>query len=141
MNSLQLFLLFIWQLPQHLVALLFWGALRLVGKIVKRCEPTKPISFGLTIIRIKIKHFGLSLGDYIFLGIIDSENNTDGNTFLHERGHTRQSHHFGPLYLLIVGLPSITRNIYSRIKHKDSKWYYSAWPENNADKLGGVVRT
>jgi hypothetical protein len=126
-------LLWLWQLPQHIAALIFWCALFLTGQLAKPyASPLHPNE----IIVVWLPHFGLSLREYIFIGVKDIE----GKTIAHEKGHTYQSHFLGPLYLLVVGLPSITRNIYSRIKHKDSKWYYSAWPENNADKLGGVVR-
>ena len=53
---------------------------------------------------------------------------------------------FGPLYLLIIGLPSAIRNIYDRIAHRNwsvvdrTYWYYEGFPEKWADELGGVVR-
>jgi hypothetical protein len=52
----------------------------------------------------------------------------------------------GWLYLPLVGLPSIIGNIWDRLFHKKwssdrrEKWYYSRYPENWADKLGGVIR-
>ena len=84
---------------------------------------------------------GVSLGKYIF--VCEGASN---NTIQHEYGHCIQSERYGWLYLLIVGLPSVTRNIWNRIAHKSwppekrSAWYYSAWPEKQADKLGEVER-
>jgi hypothetical protein len=83
-----------------------------------------------------MNHFGLSLGEYIFIGT----GNFGGTTTLHETGHTRQSRLLGPLYLLLIGLPSLIGNIYNRIYHKGSAWYYKQPWEAWADKLGGVVR-
>jgi hypothetical protein len=78
---------------------------------------------------------GLSLGKYIFIHQSYGEKVKD-----HERGHSVQSRHLGWLYLLIIGLPSLSGNIYSRIKHKDSAWYYKQPWEAWADELGGVKR-
>ena len=56
----------------------------------------------------------------------------------HEFGHSVQSFYFGPLYLLIIGIPSISR--YSKIflKVKKQAWqnYYKGYPENWANTLG-----
>ena len=127
-------LLWIWQLPQHLLALAIFAVLRLLGKINAVCvfKPGYPghdrhinVDFPM----------GLSLGNYIFVQSGCSE-----TTENHERGHSVQSLYLGPLYLLIIGLPSLTGNIYDRICHKGSSWYYKQPWEAWADKLGGVVR-
>ena len=62
------------------------------------------------------------------------------NTLAHERGHQKQSRYLGWLYLIIVGLPSITLNLLSRVNKKVHKNYYTYFPENWADKLGKVNR-
>jgi hypothetical protein len=46
----------------------------------------------------------VSLGQFIF---IFSRYNDVGFIERHEYGHTIQSHLLGPLYLLVIGLPSI----------------------------------
>lgn len=79
--------------------------------------------------------WGVSLGRYIIFGHFPS-----ANDYKHEYGHYLQYKKHPHLYLWTVGIVSFTRNIYARIKHKDSKWYYGSWPENEADKLGGVER-
>jgi hypothetical protein len=64
----------------------------------------------------------------------------------HELGHSFQSKDLGWLYLSVVGIPSVLRNVWNKLAHKRwtekerSNWYYSSWPENDADKRGGVVR-
>lgn len=58
----------------------------------------------------------------------------------HEQGHYAQFKKFWLLYYIIVGIPSIFRWVMCYFKFRDSKWYYSGWPENDADKRGGVSR-
>lgn len=80
---------------------------------------------------------GISCGLYILMSDY-SYKNPRTYTIQHEYGHTRQSLIFGPLYLIVVGLPSI---IWAAIHDKNTKRsYYSIYPENWADKLGGVPK-
>ena len=76
-------------------------------------------------------HFAVSLGRFIFW-------NKDNKA--HEFGHAIQSLFFGPLYLILIGIPSIIRKVYStyylwRYKHPRSR-YFEGYPENRADQLG-----
>ena len=70
----------------------------------------------------------------------------DGKVISHEYGHCLQSEKYGWAYLIIVGMPSVMRNIWDTAAHKKwpkerrSAWYYGAWPEKQADELGGVIR-
>jgi hypothetical protein len=123
-------LLWIWQAPQHLVALALWKIFTLLGKVVCVTEMQDKVFICVNIL------MGLSLGKYIFVCERYSE-----TVWKHEQGHSVQSYLMGPLYLIIVGLPSVTRNIYDRITHKGAAWYYSGWPENDADRRGGVSRS
>jgi len=118
------------QLPQTLLAyilILFWKA---------EYEQTYK---GIKVYRTK-KRYGISLGTIIILSTIHNF-----KTLKHEYGHTRQSLYFGWLYLVIIGIPSISMNICSYVLYKlgypkCAKNYYKRWPENWADKLGGVER-
>lgn len=67
----------------------------------------------------------------------------------HEQGHCRQSVMLGPLYLIIVGIPSALLNaltqlqssrytILKKIGHEAYYNYYRIFPESWADRLGGV---
>ena len=78
---------------------------------------------------------GICLGDYI---VLKRKDNEDG--IKHEYGHSIQSRILGPLYLLLIGLPSLLGNIYCSHFHKDSQWYYRQPWEHWADVLGGVQR-
>ena len=131
-------LLYIWQLPQHLLALVLIWALGATETL----QPQAGVVFWLYKPKNRFGEFisGVSLGNYI---ILKTANET---VVKHENGHSVQSAIFGPLYLLLVGLPSAFNNLWDRIFHKRwpaekrLKWYYSRWPEKQADRLGGVER-
>ncbi len=126
-------LLWFWQLPQHLLGLALIVILR-ARKNDRGIYIVPPLSFG-----------GVSLGEYI---ILDEwlESLPVSKTVEHERGHSKQSRYLGPLYLLIVGIPSALMNLMSRYSRhygsgKFSDGYYDRWPETWADRLGGVERS
>lgn len=85
---------------------------------------------------------GMSLSTHIFLPFDElTGSKYQMNYIRHEYGHTVQSRKLGPLYLLIIGLPSlIWAGCFEgwRKKHKVS--YYSFYTEAWADRLGGVKR-
>ena len=134
--------LWLWQLPQHLAALVLWGILRLAGRVVSVDRNSFFMGNIDTLILIKPPGFGVSLGQYIFV-----PEGCPDKTKRHEHGHSIQSRRLGPLYLIIVGIPSaVFNNLQDRLFHKSwptqkrQEWYYSRWPEKQADRLGGVVR-
>lgn len=137
------FLLYLWQLPQNLLGLfllLYDNGFNI--NVIKFCRD----------IYDNIVYYHSSTGGAVSLGnyiIIDSGNWIDPpymKTIHHERGHQKQSLYLGPLYLLIIGIPSLTGNLIDRYCHKDwdydkaEKWYYSLPWEKWADKLGDVNR-
>lgn len=88
---------FFWQLPQTIVALIYFLYLRYKDEILDTC------TFQGAVVFIKKESYGsVTLGNYIFL----SPRATD-TTIRHEWGHTRQSLLLGPLYLIVIGIPSI----------------------------------
>ena len=127
----------IWQLPQHIIAYM----IMLVNcKSLKQMVSKDGIRYYLV---DHLSNCGISLGNYIFL---DVDGICDNITIKHEHGHQKQSLILGPLYLIIIGLPSIIGNILNRIKYKyfrkhyDPDFYYKQPWEAWADKLGGVDR-
>jgi hypothetical protein len=122
-------ILYLWQLPQHLLALALirlWKAVKDSGGVY----------------RMNRAGIGISLGGYIIL-----DNGYNETTVKHEQGHQRQSLYLGPLYLFAVGIPSaVFHNLWDRLFHRKwaagdrVKWYYSRYPEAWADRLGGVKR-
>ena len=77
--------------------------------------------------------YGVSLGYFIFL---QEHYKSDTITHRHEYGHQIQSLIFGPLYLIIIGLPSGLSNLWNTAK--DDYTYYNYPWERWADKFGGV---
>jgi hypothetical protein len=125
-------IIFLWELPQNILGIIVWLFSR--HKISKAEILHGRLFFQTT-------GFGISLGSFIFFS--NSDNDTAPKTSpnkAHEYGHAIQSLIFGPLYLILVGFPSVSRYIYSsiyfRIKKIGWKNYYKGYPENWADKLG-----
>lgn len=132
--------LYTWQLPQNILALFLLLIYR------KRVIDEELYRKNITIIYLKGKEFGVSLGNYIFLS--SATGYQDQIDIDHEYGHCVQSRRSGPFYLFIYGLPSIILNIICRIiiQLKGSKTpfvknYYNRWPEKQADIFGGVFRS
>lgn len=123
-------LLFIWQLPQNLLALILMLASE---KVIFTYNYNLDLYYRQC--SIITKGSAISLGNFIL-----SNSKLSDNTIKHEHGHQIQSLYLGPLYLIIVGIPSILRAIYCNIFHKSAEWYFSGYPEKWADKLGGVKR-
>lgn len=125
-------LLWIWQAPQNIIGLVFrliYGGYPLYPLMYKHCvvvqRPNFPggISLGRTIM---VKRAYIS-------GYKDNPKLWD-----HEHGHAIQSMYLGPLYLLVIGLPSV---LWAWIHTpKSNVSYYWFYTEKWADKLGGVER-
>lgn len=126
-------LLWLWQLPQNLI-----------GFIYSRFAKDKISWCGVTVYIAPCFKAGVSLGQYIILdNIYYDDKIIPANlcrVIKHEKGHTIQSKYLGWFYLFVVGIPSLCRNIMSRINPTKYNyvWYYSGFPEKQADKLGGV---
>lgn len=120
-------ILIIWQLPQVIVGFfvrLFTGAK--YNEELSKNNDRRIFNWKLT--------SGISLSTYYII----ARQNADMNTVKHEKGHTIQSLYLGPLYLIVIGLPSI---IWAGLIHKHTnKSYYWFYTEAWADKLGGVTR-
>ena len=131
-------ILYLWQLPQHLPGLcLIW----MLGA-TKTYQPQSGIAYWFFKPKNRFGEYisGVSLGQYI---VLKTKNE---NTVKHEYGHSIQSRRWGLFYLFVVGLPSVVNNLWDRYFHKKwaekkrTAWYYSRWPEKQADLLGGVHR-
>ena len=117
-----------WEFPQTLLALFI--------KIFYRNKVKQKEKYKLSkVFWLKANSsFGVSLGRFIFL----DQRYKDRYTKKHEYGHSIQSLIFGPLYLIIIGLPSMIR---CKFMDLTSLEYYSGYPERWADKLGKVKRS
>ena len=120
-------ILYIWQLLQNIAGLLV--------RLFYTGEKRRNIS-GITVYYLDSFPGGISLGKTIMVGCLEEF------TAKHEHGHQIQSRLLGPLYLFVIGIPSICwAGIYG------TKWapythngYYQFFSEKWADKLGGVKR-
>ena len=89
---------------------------------------------------------GLSAGLFIFVPghLANGFSEDDPPTVVdHEYGHSVQSAILGPLYMIIVGLPSMlwcNLRIVKNWRHRRRIDYYSLPVEKWADRLGGVDR-
>ena len=126
-------LLYLWQLPQNLFGLLLVAVLGWVTPIDMKGRNTRlPSSL---VFLSPLMRGGVSLGRYI---ILNTRYENDFDTWYHERGHSIQSMILGPLYLLVIGLPSL---IWAAWWNEDrNRDYFSFYTERWADHLGGVNR-
>jgi hypothetical protein len=129
-------LFFLWEIPQDIAGILVYFVFRKRQKILGQ-------SYEQYRFFVETKSTGVSLGWFVFW-------TKTGNRYsylvndcrLHEFGHSIQSRILGPLYLVVIGIPSVLRIWYSKWyagKHyKDWPGYFNGFPENWADRLGGV---
>lgn len=115
---------FTWGLPQNIIGLIMYLFL------FKR----KHFRYGHAYVRVWKNKTSLSMGQYLFVS-------EKYNRYLlnHEYGHTYQSLYLGPLYLILVGIPSVLwchLGPFEKMRKKRKIDYYSAPFEANASKLG-----
>ena len=128
MNTFKTVILWIWQLPQNLVALIMLLVLR--GETRHRLG-------SIRFYFLRTFPGGITLGEYIIVG-------TKQNlTVRHEFGHVLQSRYLGPLYLLVIGLPSLLHAWLNGVigccdRHPEG--YYHFWTEKWADRLAAINR-
>lgn len=119
-------LFYLWQLPQNILGLLLVFIYKAKPFTYRFNDSEYPVYLS------EKMHGGISLGKYVILSVGSSP-----TTVCHEHGHQIQSLRLGWLYLLVVGLWSGLRaglNLY------EMGHYYDAFPEDWADRLGGVKR-
>ena len=117
-------LLFLWQLPQNIIALVmmpFLGKLKLISY--------KNFCFAF---EGENMSGGISLGTFAFVSTYNAKKPL---VIKHEQeGHTFDSKIFGPLYLLVIGLPSI---LWAWLGD-DNKCYYDFYTEKWANNHAGL---
>jgi hypothetical protein len=136
MNRMLDIVLFLWELPQNLLGIAYLLIKKARGSVINR-------DFDRRRIFVKVRHGAVSLGLFVFWSDTgDSVFTLDERNRLHEYGHTIQSRILGPLYLPVVGIPSVSRVIYAHRYYRKHgrEWtgYYRGFPENWADRLGNV---
>lgn len=127
-----------------------WGLVQtLAGAVVfliyARCEH---FSFGGAVVTVWKRAGGVSLGMFIFIaseravrrGIPHEE--VRERIVVHEYGHSVQSLILGPLYLPVIGLPSIIwagAPCFCEKRRRGGISYYSFWTERLANRLGELA--
>lgn len=122
----------VWQLPQNLLGVLWKNVKK--GSIIIDISNDDIKSVSAKAFLVKARG-AVTLGKYIF---ISQTYRNQGMIIKHECGHVKQSKILGPLYLIVIGIPSILHawlNDYIGCckKHKDG--YYHFYTESWSNKL------
>lgn len=120
--------LFLWQLPQNIIGII-WLVINL---IINGIYFKQIINDNIYVYKIPINIGSISLGNYIICCETANE-----LTIKHEYGHCIQSMYLGPLYLIIIGIPSIIWASCYKYFNKSYYWFYT---EKLADKLAKINR-
>lgn len=122
-------LLFLWQLPQNFVALVW---LSVAGPVKKIACRHYNVAFSA---RMPKGASGVSLGTF---AIVSPAHSTDQRVIRHELdGHTVDSKIFGPLYLLVIGLPSVLHLLWHN-RFGKGRPYHDFYTERRADRHAGL---
>lgn len=130
LNKIKNAALWVWQAPQNIVGLITYNC-------YKGYEVCTKETCG-DCIKCKLSsnmHGGVTLGNYIIVNNIEH--------LQHELGHTKQSKILGPLYLIVIGLPSLLHaGVFNAFdcKGNPNRFYYNFYTEKWADKLAGITR-
>ncbi len=118
-----------WCLPTTLVGLA-------AGLVARGMLGGTAVGFrGATVVRSRrLRDLGgVCLGPVILVGDTASH-----ELVCHEWGHFRQHLRLGPLYLLVIGIPSATHALWHMARRGGFPDYFHFWTEAWADDLGGV---
>lgn len=127
-------LLWLWQLPQNLCGVIYRSVSKDNRISVVENEDSRSVDAK---VYLQKSSGGVTLGKYIFI----NQDYTDKEAVIkHECGHVKQSKILGPLYLLVIGIPSLLHawlNSYIGCCRKHGT-YYHLYTEKWANKLMGI---
>lgn len=128
--------MWIWQLPQFVLGLVVWLAVSRRCRTGRRyLNEEETVWFEYTVCPWRFRA-GLSLsGGFIFV-----PDDADNDMIRHEQGHAMQSWYLGPLYLVVIGLPSLIWAGLHRLPKLRNLDYYAFYTEKWADRLAEVKR-
>lgn len=121
-------LMYLWQLPQNLLGTLYRDLLACKEKVYL-VNSTEDFT-----LYAKDTPGSVTLGRHIFIS-----SRAGSDTIKHETGHVKQSQILGPLYLPLIGIPSILWAVVHK-KIAPKKSYYSFYTEKWANKLVGLIK-
>lgn len=122
----------VWQLPQNICGIV-WRNIK-KDSIITEVGDSMATSVNAKVYLMKAGG-GVTLGKYIF---ISQTYQDQSKVIKHECGHVKQSKMLGPLYLIIIGIPSILHaalNGYIGCCKNNPKGYYHFFTEHWANKL------
>lgn len=123
----------VWQLPQNLLGVL-WKNIK-KNSIITEISNDDIESVGAKAYLTKAGG-AVTLGKYVFISQIYRD---QGMTIKHECGHVKQSKMLGPLYLIVIGVPSILHaRLNDYIGCDKESGYSHFYTEKWADKLMGI---
>lgn len=137
LNNFTKALLLIWELPQNIAGAFYFI---IHGVFAKTFIIDDGDSFEMYSDKQK---GGVSLGVF---RVYKSEYYGNAAQFVkltrkHEKGHRKQSIMLGPLYLIVIGLPSLVWSaLHSSVRRLRTVDYFSFYTEKWADRLAGVKR-
>ncbi|MBQ6165425.1 MAG: hypothetical protein IK118_00305 [Clostridia bacterium] len=119
-----------WQLPLNIISGTIYLICKAMGKKQERF-------FNAFITYLDWNQGGISLGQFIFMKNNHPNKNWTYNTRIHEYGHTFQAILLGPLYLIVIGIPSAAWcHFFNGWRKKHNKSYYDLFCEKWANTLG-----
>lgn len=123
---------FTWGLPQNILGLLIYH---------KHRKNKKELFYNSLITYHSESWGGISLGIFI---IINGQRSQEWimQTKVHEFGHSIQSLLLGPLYLFVIGLPSMiwcNSKYWQNYRKEKNVSYFDFYPEKWANHLGSLV--
>lgn len=136
------YLLYLWQLPQNLLGLILVLIFKPDVKIQASNGNIVYFSYripgGISLGKYSI----INKGYYTYFAKYDNEKALRLDVTKHEAiGHGTQSRWLGPLYLIIIGLPSLIWSwLYGTVIPRTTNGYYTFYTERWADKLAGIIR-
>lgn len=116
-----------WALPQNILGLFVF----IWTKIRKRKSET----YKGAIVTRWDNCGGISLGQFIFVPMKAKE-----DMIKHEYGHHLDSNCLGPLYLFVIGIPSIVWSWCKKYRIKHNLTYYDFYTESRAERLGETYK-
>lgn len=119
---------YVWQFPQMLAAWI-WYLIRKKSILYNSIGNFYTVYVGAN-------RGGVTLGDRIFISRCYHGEYLN-MVIAHESGHVKQSLYLGPLYLIVIGIPSILW-AWSHKWIAPRKSYYWLYTEAWANKLGGL---
>ena len=123
-----------WCFPQSMLGIMLLFLLRISDHVKLSGYP----ALGAVIAESNWILTGVSLGKYVFIAQ-GYASQPRLRLIQHELGHCRQSLLLGPVYLLVIGIPSLTWAVLKSsgfFKHKPYSWMYTEkWADRLAERM------